>query len=106
MRSAAEWFGNASLDATPALESLCPPDMELLSNAPPIERAKPKYQLRSLSDDEEEDVTEQLFVKMNRLTGAKSKEDKALEQKEGVDDAEWDEYDDEMEASMFGGGGY
>ena len=80
--------------------------MTPLSSAPPIERAKPKYQLKSASDDEEEDVTEQLFVKMNRLTGMKSKEDARLAQMEGVEDDEWDLDDDEQEAAMFGGGGW
>jgi hypothetical protein len=94
------WSGAAKL--TPKLVSLKPADMTPLSDAPKVERAPSKYKLKSSDDEAEEDVTEALFVKMNRLAGAKSKEDVAMQNREGVSEAEWD--DDGFDAKNFNPG--
>jgi hypothetical protein len=85
--SCERWLGGA--DATPTLVSMQPADMTPLSEAPKQERKAPKYQLKP-EDEGDDDVTEQLFLRMNRLAGAKSKEDQAMEQREGVSESEWE----------------
>jgi hypothetical protein len=58
--------------------------------------------LKSLEETKEEDATEQLFKKMNRLKGAVSVEDKALQEREGVEESEWDDdYDEEAHAGGY-----
>jgi hypothetical protein len=94
------WTGAVKL--TPKLVSLKPADMTPLGDAPKVERAPSKYKLKSSDDEAEEDVTEALFVKMNRLAGAKSKEDVAMQNREGVSEAEWD--DDGFDAKNFNPG--
>lgn len=66
--------------------------MTALSDAPKVERQKSKYVLRSLDDEQQQDVTEQLFERMHRLKGKESIEDKALKDREGVSEEEWDAY--------------
>jgi hypothetical protein len=85
--SCERWLGGA--DATPTLVSMQPAGMTPLSEAPKQERKAPKYQLKA-EDEGDDDVTEQLFLRMNRLAGAKSKEDQAMEQREGVSESEWE----------------
>jgi len=91
--SAADWKNGKS--STPILESLKPTDMTKLSDAPPLERKPTKYKLKSLAETKEEDATEQLFKKMNRLKGIQSIEDKELQEREGVDEDEWDDDGDD-----------
>ena len=86
------WLSGGS--STPTLVSRCPSDMTKLSDAPKIERKKPKYVLKSLEDEEEADPTEAVFRKMQKLTGKASREDAAAMLVEGVDEDEWDDDED------------
>eukprot|EP00019_Armaparvus_languidus_P001439 CAMPEP_0168598580 /NCGR_PEP_ID=MMETSP0420-20121227/11498_1 /TAXON_ID=498008 /ORGANISM="Pessonella sp." /LENGTH=871 /DNA_ID=CAMNT_0008635957 /DNA_START=159 /DNA_END=2774 /DNA_ORIENTATION=+ len=82
-----QWLSGDNAD--PPLFDLQPSDMTPLSEAPKIEKKAPKYRLEEKVEKKE--TTEELFHRMNALTGIASIEDKVLQEQEGVDESEWDD---------------